>query len=85
MSYNSTLDRYKAIARSKQEETKFSPSWLKEYEIERYLAKKGTASNPIINFDMFQSVIKMKQVENLIHAVGINGKNQTILILKKKV
>lgn len=34
---------------------------------------------------MFQAVIKMKQVENLIHAVGINGKNQTILILKKKV
>jgi hypothetical protein len=80
----STLERYKATARAKQEPTKFSPSWLKDYQIERYLAKKGTASVPIINFDMFQSVIKMKQVENLIHAVGINGKNQTILILKKK-
>jgi hypothetical protein len=79
-----TLERYKAIARAKQEGTKFSPSWLKDYQIERYLAKKGTASNPIINFDMFQSVIKMKQVENLIHAVGINGDKQTILILKKK-
>ena len=81
----STLERYKATARAKQEGTKFSPSWLQDYEIERYLAKKGTAAVPIINFDMFQSVIKMKQVENLIHAVGINGKNQTILILKKKV
>jgi len=84
MSYKSTLERYKAIARSKQEATRFSPNWLKEFEIDRYLAKKGTAKNPVISFDMFQVVIKMKEIGNIVHAVGINGNNQTLLILKKK-
>lgn len=83
MSHSSTLDQYKAIAKSKQEDTKFSPAWLKDCQIERYLAKKGTAKNPIICFQMFQSIIKMKEIGNTIHAVGINGKSQTLLILKK--
>lgn len=78
-----TLNKYKALAKSKQEDTKFSPSWLKDTTIERYLAKRGTARNPVITFDMFQSVIKMKEIGNIIHAVGINGDNQTLLILKR--
>ncbi len=83
MNHSSTLDRYKELAKSKQEETRFSPAWLKDCQIERYLAKKGTASTPIICFEMFQSIIKMKEIGNTIHAVGINGKSQTLLILKK--
>jgi len=83
MEQETILNRYKALARSKQEGTRFSPSWLKETTIERYLAKKGTAKNPVISFDMFQVVIKMKEIGNIIHAVGINGENQTLLILKK--
>lgn len=84
MNFNSTLERYKNLAKAKQEETKFSPGWLKNCEIDRYLAKKGTAKNPVISFDMFQSVIKMKEIGNIIHAVGINGNKQTLLILKIK-
>jgi hypothetical protein len=83
MSHSSTLDRYKALARSKQEPTKFSPAWLQDCQIERYLAKKGTAATPIICFEMFQSIIKMKEIGNIIHAVGINGQSQTLLILRK--
>ncbi len=84
MEQQTILNRYKATAKAKQEETRFSPSWLKDYEIERYLAKKGTAKTPIISFDMFEVVIKMKEIGNIIHAVGINGDKQTLLILKKK-
>jgi hypothetical protein len=85
MSYSNTLDRYKALARSKQEEPRFSPSWLKDYEIERYLAKRGTAKTPIITFDMFQVVILKKQVQEVVHAIGVcKGQKDTLLILKKK-
>jgi hypothetical protein len=84
MSYNSTLDRYKALARSKQEETRFSPSWLKDCEILKYCPKEGFTKNKLLNFDLFQSVIKIQEIENRIQAVGINGKKQTLLILKKK-
>lgn len=84
MSHSSTLDRYKAIAKSKQEETRFSPAWLKDCQIERYLAKKGTAATPIISFDMFQVVILQKEVQEVVHAVGVfKGQKDTLLILKK--
>jgi hypothetical protein len=84
MIYSNTLDRYKALARSKQEETKFSPFWLKDCEILKYCPKEGFTKNKLLNFDLFQSVIKIQEIENRIQAVGINGKKQTLLILKKK-
>jgi hypothetical protein len=85
MIYSNTLDRYKALARSKQEETRFSPSWLKDCEILKYCPKEGFTKNKLLNFDLFQSVIKIQEIGNRIQAVGVcKGQKDTLLILKKK-
>jgi DNA-binding GntR family transcriptional regulator len=78
-----TLKKYELGRRNNISPTSFSPAWLEEYEIERAMAKKSTASNKLIKKDLFDQIIFFKQMGETIHAIGLAGKTTTLLVMSK--
>lgn len=78
-----TLEKYELGRRNNISPTSFSPSWLAEYEIERAMAKKSTASNKLIKKELFDQIIFFKKMGEIIHAIGLAGKKTTLLVMSK--
>jgi len=60
---------------------------LSEYEIINYVKTKGEAKSKIVTFDLFDTVVKFKDVgDGTVQAVGINyhTNDPVLLILQKK-
>ncbi len=76
-----TIDKLNASRGIKP--TVFSPTWLSEYTKVKYIPKNGVGTNKNVSFDLFDEIIKVKQIGNVIHAVGLRKEVPTFLILSK--
>jgi hypothetical protein len=76
-----TIDKLNAIRNIKP--TVFSPNWLIEYTNVKYIPKNGVGTNKNVSADLFDEIIKVKQIGNTIHAVGLRKEVPTFLILSK--
>ena len=77
----STIDRLNAMRCIKP--TVFSPNWLSEYTNIKYIPKNGVGTNKNVSADLFDKIVKVEIVEDVIHAKGYIGKRKTFLILSK--
>ncbi len=75
-----TLEKYNQKA---HKPTEFHPDELRHKRIISCLGKKGVCHNPIVTFDLFDSVHFMKDTGITIHAIAYRGLEPTTLILER--
>jgi hypothetical protein len=76
-----TIDRLNAMRCIKP--TVFSPNWLSEYTNVKYIPKNGVGTNKNVSADLFDEIIKVKQIGDTIHAIGYRKLEAEFLILEK--
>jgi len=76
-----TIDKLNASRGIKP--TVFMPTWLSEYTKVKYIPKNGVGTNKNVSVDLFDEIIKVKQIGNVVHAVGLRKEVPTFLILSK--
>ena len=63
--------------------TVFSPNWLSKYTNVKYIPKNGVGTNKNVSAALFDAIIKIDMIKDVVHCVGLSGRKQTILILSK--
>jgi hypothetical protein len=76
-----TIDKLNASRGIKP--TVFSPNWLSEYTNVKYIPKNGVGTNKNVSADLFDEIIKVKQIGNVVHAIGYRDLKPEFLILSK--
>jgi hypothetical protein len=62
--------------------TKYSHDWLENCKLIGYLVKKQIAKNKVLNVNLFDEIILIQRVEDVVHAIGYRGLKPTILIFE---
>jgi len=77
----STLQRLEASRNIKP--TIYQPEWLKECKLTKHLKVEQTAKNQHLKAEIFDNIVKMKEIGSTIQATGYNKGVPTLLILEK--
>jgi predicted fused transcriptional regulator/phosphomethylpyrimidine kinase len=64
---------------------KYSHEWLENCKLIGYLVKKQIAKNKVLNVNLFDEIILIQRVEDVVHAIGYRGLKPTILIFTTQV
>lgn len=76
-----TLQRLEASRMIK--DTVFQPEWLKSCKLTKHLKVEQTAKNKHLKAELFDNIVKMKEIGSTIQAIGYNKGKPTLLILER--
>lgn len=63
--------------------TVYQPEWLKSCKLTKHLKVEQTAKNRHLKADLFDNIVKMKEIGSTIQAIGYNKGKPTLLILER--
>lgn len=77
----STLQRLEASRNIRQ--TVYQPEWLRTCKLTKHLKVEQTSKNQHLKAEMFDNIVKMKEIGSTIQAIGYNKGVPTLLILER--
>jgi hypothetical protein len=63
--------------------TIYQPEWLKSCKLTKHLKVEQTAKNKHLKAELFDNIVKMKEIGSTIQAIGYNKGKPTLLILER--
>ena len=63
--------------------TVYQPEWLKSCKLTKHLKVEQTAKNKHLKAELFDNIVKMKEIGSTIQAIGYNKGKPTLLILER--